>query len=69
MSDSRAFETATWLDPSVVGKGALLAGQVMINGGEDFAQKIVNTTDLYNPGSGFSQETRRRWRELKEPRP
>jgi hypothetical protein len=52
MSDSRAFETATWLDPAVLGD-VPLSGTVLISGGEDDDFNIVDTADIYSPGGGF----------------
>lgn len=53
MSDSRAFETAIFLDPAVVESGEL-AGTVLISGGENNEQSIVPTSDIYTPDAGLS---------------
>jgi hypothetical protein len=50
MSDSRGFiHEAPYLNPSVVTGGA--AGDVFISGGQDNADNILGTTELYDPTS------------------
>ncbi len=49
MNDSRGTPAASWLDPAVV-SGAQ-AGEVLISGGEDTADNILGSTQLFDPAT------------------